>query len=226
MTHHKLIVLSSFLSLIITADTATAADGQAKISNTFCTEIQTAIMGNTVPADNMVHPDYESFLLSKASVDPLRNEQFTTLGPDGAPHMISCKMKTPDHIQEVYGEDKVNAEARSCEAINRDNVAAVIANLSKDDAKARKLSDDDIVFEEDISVMTGQSWTKPFNFVRKSDDGKIRIQSKRMQVDWTNLLFKMAPDRFRGALYCHLIAPEFAKALILGEAEVPEPVDG
>lgn len=224
MDHHRLLV-SSFLSVFVAAGAAIAADGQTQITDTFCTEIQTAIMGNTVPADNMVHPDYESFVLSKASVDPLRNEQFTTLGPDGAPRMISCKMKTPDHIQEVYGEDTVNPEARSCEAINRDNVTAVIASLSEDEANARALSDNDIMFEEDISVMTGQSWTKPFNYVFKTDDGKLRIQSKRMQVDWTNLLFKMAPDRFRGALYCHLIAPEYAKALILGQADLPDPVE-
>lgn len=224
MAHHKLLV-SSFLSLLMAAGTAAAADGQAEITDTFCTKVQTSIMGNTVPADNLVHPDYESFVLSKASVDPLRNEQFTTLGPDGAPRMISCKMKTPDHIQEVYGEDTVDADARSCAAINRENVAAVIASLSEDETKARVLSDSDIIFEEDISVMTGQSWTKPFDFVTKTDDGKIQIQSKRMQVDWTNLLFKMAPERFRGALYCHLIAPEYAKALILGQADVPAPVE-
>jgi hypothetical protein len=177
-----------------------------------------SIMGNKVPAENVVHPDYEAFVLSKASVDPLRNEQFTTLGEDGLPRMVSCKMKTPDHIQEVYGEDKANNEARTCAAINRENIAAVIASLTPEEAERRALTDAQIVFEEDISVMTGQSWTKPFDFVTRGENGALHIQSKRMQIDWTNILFKMAPDRFRGALYCHLIAPEYAKALILGDA--------
>lgn len=224
MVYHRLLV-ASFFSLAMAPETASASGGQATITDTFCTQVQTSIMENTVPADNMVHPDYESFVLSKASVDPLRNEQFTTPGPSGEPRMISCKMKTPDHIQEVYGEDKVNAEARSCEAINRENVAAVIASLTEEELEERALSDSDIIFGEDDSVMTGQSWTKPFNFVTKTDDGKIQIQSKRMQVDWTNLLFKMAPERFRGALYCHLIAPEYAKALILGKADLPALVE-
>lgn len=202
----------------LAANSSSAAEGQAVITETFCTSIQTSIMGNKVPAENVVHPDYEAFVLSKASVDPLRNEQFTTLGEDGLPRMVSCKMKTPDHIQEVYGEDKANNEARTCAAINRENIAAVIASLTPEEAERRALTDAQIVFEEDISVMTGQSWTKPFDFVTRGENGALHIQSKRMQIDWTNILFKMAPDRFRGALYCHLIAPEYAKALILGDA--------
>ncbi|MDG2244044.1 MAG: hypothetical protein P8L66_11180 [Rhodospirillaceae bacterium] len=216
------------ISLItaLAANSSSATDGQAAITDTFCTSIQTSIMGNKVPAQNVVHPDYEAFVLSKASIDPLRNEQFTTLGKDGLPRMVSCKMKTPDHIQEVYGEDKANHEARACAAINRENVAAVLANLTQEEAKRRYLTDAQIIFEEDISVMTGSSWTKPFNFVTSGENGAIHIQSKRMQIDWTNILFKMAPDRFRGALYCHLIAPEYAKDLILGDADVHDPVKG
>ena len=225
MARYRLLV-SSLFGLIIAVDGASAAEGQVTITDTFCTSIQTSIMGNTVPAQNVVHPDYEAFVLSKASVDPLRNEQFTTLGEDGLPRMVSCKMKTPDHIQEVYGEDKANAEARTCAAINQENVATVIARLTPEEAEKRVLSDDQIIFEEDLTVMTGQSWTQPFTFAYRGDAGELHIQSKRMQIDWTNLLFKLAPDRFRGALYCHLIAPEFAKALILGEADVPPPIDG
>lgn len=225
MTHRFTIVTSAFALSICVSSTASLAAGQSQITDTFCNTVQTSIMSNTVPAQTMVHPDYEAFVLSKAAIDPLRNEQFTTLGPDGAPRMISCKMKTPDHIQEFYGEDTVNAEARSCEAINRENIAAVLDSLTAEEQTARALSDEDILFGEDISVMTGTSWTAPFDFVTRTDDGKIQIQSKRMQVDWTNLLFKMAPERFRGALYCHLIAPEFAKALILGQADVPAPVE-
>ncbi|MBT6089419.1 MAG: hypothetical protein HOH20_07575 [Rhodospirillaceae bacterium] len=225
MAPYRLLV-SSFFVFIMAADGASAADGQATITETFCTSIQTSIMGNKVPAQNVVHPDYEAFVLSKASVDPLRNEQFTTLGDDGLPRMVSCKMKTPDHIQEVYGEDKTNTEARTCAAINQENVAAVIASLTPEEAEKRALTDVQIIFEEDMSDMTGQSWTKPFDFATRDKNGAVHIQSKRMQIDWTNIIFKLAPDRFRGALYCHLIAPEFAKALILGDADVPPPVDG
>lgn len=225
MTRNKASATSLF-GLILSAGSALAADGQTTITDTFCTSIQTSIMGNTVPADNMVHPDFDAFVLSKASVEPLRNEQFTTVGDDGLPRMVSCKMKTPDHIQEVYGKDKTNDEAKTCAAINHQNVTAVIASLTPEEAEKRVLTDEQIIFEEDESVMTGTSWTKPFDFVTRGENGAVHIQSKRMQIDWTNMLFKMAPDRFRGALYCHLIAPEFAKALILGEADVPAPIDG
>ena len=216
----------SLFGLLVSVTGADAADGQTEITDTFCTKVQTTIMSNTIPAQTMVHPDFDAFVLSKASVDPLRNEQFTTTGPDGAPRIVSCKMKTPDHIAEVYGEDKVNPEALSCEAINRANVSAVIAALTPEEAANRVLSDAQIIFDEDISVMMGTSWTKPFDFAYRGKSGALHIQSKRMQIDWTSLLFKMAHDRFKGALYCHLIAPEYAKALILGTEQIPAPTDG
>ena len=225
MASLKLLTMS-LLGFVLSANSALSADGQATTTDTFCKFIQTSIIGNTVPATNMVHPNYESFILSKASVDPLRTEQFTTLGKDGMPHMVSCKMKTPDHIQEVYGENKTNDEAKTCAAINRENVLAVISSFTLEESENRLLTDAQIIFDEDVSVMTGQSWIKPFNFATRIDNRALHFQSKRMQIDWSNILFKMAPDRFRGALYCHLIAPEFAKALILGKAGVPEPVDG
>ncbi len=54
--------------------------GQSTTSENFCNEIQLSIMENTVEAQTVVHPDWQAFLKSKASVDPLRNEQFITLG--------------------------------------------------------------------------------------------------------------------------------------------------
>ena len=81
-----------------------------------------------------------------------------------------------------------------------------------------------IVFEEDETVIMGVKWVAPFDYVWNGDNGALHIKSKRLQVDWTNLLFRMAPEAFRGALYCHLLAPEYAKALVLGEADVPPPV--
>ena len=221
MKHLFVLSASVFMAWSFSAQ----AQGQTEITDTFCNTVQTAIMSTKVPAETMVHPDFDAFVLSKASIAPLRNEQFTTTGPDGAPRMISCKMKTPDHIAEVYGEDKVNAEALSCEAINRANVSAVIANLTPEEEKNRSLSDEQIVFDEDISVMSGVSWTKPFDFAYSGDNGALHIQSKRLQIDWTSLLFKLAPDRFKGALYCHLIAPEYVKALILGTEQIPSPTD-
>ena len=225
MASQKLIAMS-LLGFVLSANSALSADGQATTTDTFCQLIQNSIMGNTVPASNMVHPNYESFILSKASVDPLRTEQFTTLGKDGIKLMVSCKMKTPDHIQEIYGENKTNDEAKTCAAINRENVLAVIASFTLEESENRLLTDAQIIFDDDVSVMTGQSWTKPFNFATRGDQGAVHIKSKRMQINWSSILFKLAPDRFRGALYCHLIAPEFAKALILGKVGVPESIDG
>jgi len=129
-------------------------------------------------------------------------------------------MKAPDHIREVYGKTASNKDAQSCETINRENVLAVIASLTPDEALRRVISDQQIIFDEDKSVITGQSWIKSFDLVYLNDNGELHIQSKRMQIDWNSLLFQLVPDRFRGMLYCHFIAPEYVKALLLGEASL------
>ena len=213
----------SFVMGLIYAAPLSAA-GQATTTDDFCKNVQISIMGVSIPTSNMVHPDWDAFVLSKASVDPLRNEQFASAGLGGQPRMVSCKMKTPDHIREVYGDDASNEEARSCEAINRENVAAVIASLTAEEQKRRVFGDDRIIFDEDLTEFMGVNWLKPFDLAFGDDSGRLHIQSKRLQVDWTNILFKLAPDRFRGALYCHLVAPEYVKALVLGEAEAPSPM--
>ncbi|MFL2770414.1 MAG: hypothetical protein ACJZ9F_05340 [Rhodospirillaceae bacterium] len=201
------------------------ASGQMITSDTFCTSVQLEIMANQISAENSVHSNYESFVLSKPTVNPLRNEQYTTRGPHGQPRMVSCKMKAPDHIREVYGKTASNKYAQSCETINRENVLAVIASLTPDEALRRVILDQQIIFDEDKSVITGQSWIKSFDFVYLNDNGDLHIQSKRMQIDWNSLLFQLFPDRFRGMLYCHLIAPEYAKALLLGEVSLKNKTD-
>jgi len=222
---HRLIAISAAAACTALAlSTVVHASGQTQITDEFCNTVQKSIMSNTVDATTAIHPDWDAFLESKASVDPLRNEQFVTLGPDGDPRMISCKFKAADHIREVYGEDAAAEEPRSCEAINRENVAAVLASLTPEEQARRTVSDAQIVFEEDETVIMGVKWVAPFDYVWNGDNGALHIKSKRLQVDWTNLLFRMAPEAFRGALYCHLLAPEYAKALVLGEADVPPPV--
>ena len=212
------ILALSFLS-VAGIKNEVAASGQTQTTENFCNAIQLSIMENTVDAETVVHPDWQAFLKSKASVDPLRNEQFITAGPNGQPRVVSCKMKTPDHIREVYGETAAVEEARSCEAINRETVAAVLTALTPEEQDRRVVTDDQIVFEEDLTEFMGVNWVKPFDYAFEGPDGALHIRSKRLQVDWTNLLFKLAPEQFRGALYCHLIAPEYVKALLLGEAD-------
>ena len=184
----QVMVVRTFIVLVIlfigalVTPTAQAA-GQTQTTETFCNAVQVALMNNTVSAHTVVHRDWQAFLESKASVDPLRNEQFVTTGPDGEPRMVSCKMKTPDHIREVYGKTASREDARSCEAINRGNVAAVIASLSPGERDRRVLTDDQIVFEEDLTEFMGVNWVKPFDYASRGSDGALHMQSKRLQVD-------------------------------------------
>jgi len=184
--------------------------------NSFCNQVQKNIMGINIPVKNNVYKDWESFLISKASVEPLTSEQFTSLDKNKIPIMISCKMKSADLIQEVHGKNSVNSESMTCRSINEKTMSDIVAGLNEKEKKQLLQNEISYVFDEDISVFTGQSWTKPYQIVFKDKKNVTHIQSKRMQINWNNTLFKLMPERFRGVLYCHLIAPEHAKRIIMG----------
>ena len=70
-------------------------------------------------AVNTVYTDYQAFVESKPAPRPLATRQSVWF-EDAArtqPRMVSCKMKTADHIRVEYGADQVGDDI-SCAAIN------------------------------------------------------------------------------------------------------------
>ena len=71
---------------------ALAAD-LTRTTNDFCPMIQQRLEGTTMTAENVVHPDFVSFQESKASVQPLRTEQYVEYADAAAktdPLRVSC----------------------------------------------------------------------------------------------------------------------------------------
>ena len=176
--------------------------------------------GATVPAATFVHPDYESFKASKAEVKPLRTEQFVVY-EDAAkqlPKLVSCKLKSADIIIKEYGANAAKDGPAACSDIHRQMVEAVAT-----DKGALKIDPAKIVFDEDERSLTGESWIKPFDAAYTDAKGTLHLKGKMLRVDWNNKLYAMMPDRIRGTLYCHLVAPEYAKRLITGAVAAPPP---
>lgn len=202
-----------------------AAADLAKTTDTFCGDLQRSVTGATVPAATFVHPDYDSFKASKAEVKPLRTEQFVVY-EDAAkqlPKMVSCKLKTADIIIKEYGAQAAKDGPAACSDIHRQMLGAVTAGMSAPDRAALKIDPAKIVFDEDEQSRTGDGWVKPFDAAYTDAKGALHLKGKLLRVDWNNKLYALLPDRIRGTLYCHLVAPEYAKRLMTGAVTAPPP---
>jgi hypothetical protein len=188
----------------------------------FCTEAQQRISGTSLRSENTLHTDYEAFVKSKPGVRPLRTEQFIWFDDDARtqPKMISCKMKTSDHIATEYGADQTGGEGE-CADINRATLARVLASTSA--AQRRQLRfarGTQIVFEPEVRTTEGPIWLAPFDLATRGVDGALHIHSKAMRNDWLDPALAKTPPQFKGTRYCHLVAPQYLARLLKGEIKL------
>jgi hypothetical protein len=205
------------------ASTAPKATTNFALHN-FCAEAQQLISGTKLSVENVVHIDKQAFVLSKPAVRPLRTEQFVSYMGEAQtlPKMISCKMKTSDHIATEYGTEQTRGEGL-CADINRQTLERVLQAMST--AERRKLSFDrgrNVVFDPEQRTTDGPVWLSPFALARVGADGSLHIQSRSMRNDWLDPALARAPDRFKGTRYCHLIAPQYLAAVLRGELRADE----
>lgn len=184
----------------------------------FCREAQQAIVGTALAADNEVITDFEAFVKSKPTVRPLQTRQFvhTEDGAPGRPRMISCKMKTADHLMTEYDAASAGADI-GCSGVNRLTLERVLAAMTPTERRRLRYAPQKVVFDEDIVTTQGQVWVAPFPMVRLAEDGTLHIRSLTMRNDWLDPRYASAPPQFKGTRYCHLIAPEHLARLLRGE---------
>lgn len=184
----------------------------------FCREAQQSIVGTALAADNEVITDFEAFVKSKPTVRPLQTRQFvhTEDGAPERPKMVSCKMKTADHLVTEYGADAGGADI-GCSGVNRLTLERVLAAMTPTERRRLRYAPQKVVFDEDIVTTQGQVWVAPFPMVRLAEDGTLHIRSLTMRNDWLDPRYASAPPQFKGTRYCHLIAPEHLARLLRGE---------
>jgi hypothetical protein len=185
----------------------------------FCAATQALVTGSKVPAVNTVYTDHPAFVESKPAPRPLATRQFVWF-EDAArtqPRMISCKMKTADHIRVEYGADQVGDDV-SCAAVNALTLRAVLDSLTR--AERRRLQFDAgrrVVFDADLVTTNGPVWLEPFAVLYVAPDGALHVKSKGMKNDWLDPKLAKAEPRFKGTRYCHFVAPEYLRRALLGE---------
>lgn len=209
---------------LVLGSTAATPPATAAADPDFCAEAQRQTTGVTLPVRNVVHPDYASFVESKPGVAPLETQQFSEPPAAGAriSARVSCKMKTSDHIRAVHGATAATVadDRNACRELNRATILSVWARLPAQQRARVAVPPNRFMLHADENRITGSSWTEPYNHVW-GQGGQVHVRAKALLVLWNDWRWKLAPDRFRGTHYCHLITPEYARALMLGQLRAP-----
>jgi hypothetical protein len=189
----------------------------------FCAVVQRRLTGTSLPIRNTVHTDYRAFVDSKAAADPLETHQYTKRDAARWPLRVSCKTKTADHLLAVHGAavpgDQA-AAATSCRQINREIIQSVWRGLGPVQRARATHPPQSILLDGDEMRLTGSGWLEPYTMVYTDAAGRIHVKARALRADWQDWRWKLMPESFRGTHYCHLIAPEHARSLMLGEAAV------
>lgn len=188
----------------------------------FCVAAQAAIVDARPAARNEIHEDFTAFTKSKPAANPLVTTQYVRReneNPQAGPMMVSCKMKTADHLIAVYGPDAAGVDI-GCSGVNEITLRKVLASLTPQERRRLRFdSGRKVSFAPDIVTTQGPVWLEPYPLATLGADGSLQLQAKGMRNDWLDPRYAQAPPQFRGTRYCHLVAPEYLRRLLLGEVE-------
>ena len=190
----------------------------------FCRDAQRTLVSTTLAAENEVTTSLDAFAKSKPAVRPLTSRQYlwTEAGAPERPMMVSCKMKTADHLIAEYGVGAAGADI-GCSGVNRLTLERLSASMTPAERQRLRFPPEQVVFDDDFVTVLGPLWLAPHEMARVGVDGRLRIQSRAMRNDWLDPRYAKAPPQFRGTRYCHFIAPEHLGRLLRGEV-APTPL--
>ncbi|MFO1427953.1 MAG: hypothetical protein U1F11_13475 [Steroidobacteraceae bacterium] len=191
-------------------------------AGTFCAAVQQLIVGTRLEAHNVIHPEFQAFVLSKPVARPLETEQFTAIraGTD-RPYMINCKMKTADHLQAEYGAAAAGEDI-GCSGVHRRLLADALASLSRAERRRARFDGGRAVsFEPDAVTTQGDVFVADYDVAWTGADGRLHLLSKAMRNEWLDPRYVNAPVKFRGTRYCRLAAPAYLRDLLTGAATAP-----
>jgi len=185
----------------------------------FCLEAQRVIVRTTVQPTLILHTDFDAFVKSKAAIEPLTIQQYVWYEDDDPrrPVMVSCKLKSADHLNEAFGPGTSAGDGR-CQDMNRLTYDRVRATLGAANVEPVVFDAAEEVRNGSNPGMTGPDWLRPWETTWRDGSGVLHLRSKGFRVDWTDPQFAAMPERFRGVQYCHLVAPEYLARLVTGKA--------
>ena len=175
---------------------------------TFCSEVQRVTAETSIKANLTVHKTSWDYRHSKPGIEPVEIHEYVSPDAQGRPKMVSCKVKSVDHLQAIYGP-KAAGRQGTCEQVTRSIVEQERARAGGSALALR--------IDPEEQVWTGSSYLAPFELLSKDSSGTLHVHTRYMRVDWNDWRWYIMPNKLRGHLYCSVIAPEYLARLLHGE---------
>jgi hypothetical protein len=181
---------------------------------------------------------------------PLTSTQHVVYGFYGTgnrdfPQVVSCKMKSAAYLNATI--QNLGAVDQPCGAVSEAMVNAVVDSLTNAeeaqivmDPDGEVVVGDEFDFDPDITDTTGFGWTAGFPdnpypvLYREVTGGPIHVKASALLVDPhpTGVIIGVCNPSFGqagsfceprkwGVRYCHLPAPEYVRAAVTGEVDIP-----
>jgi hypothetical protein len=190
-------------------------------TNDYCALAQKEIASARVPARNVMVGDFQAFARMTPSVQPLETLQFVQYSDPQRtkPRMISCKLHSAEKIRAAYGATAAG-ESTTCARLNRRTLDAVMTSLTDRQKKKMPFKGTiPILLDPDEQATTEAQWLESFTMVQTDAGGTLRLRAKSLRGD-TSQRVSTRPNA-GGKQYCHLIAPDYLKRILLGEVQLP-----
>ena len=199
--------LAALLACAAASSIAEAQGGGAVWpTDEFCGRAQSfATLGSRRPT-NLLQARHDGFVATPVSVQPLQTQQHTvTDEATGTARIVSCKLAGAEALRAAYGDDAARTDS-SCALVNRNTFSAVLASLTPQElARARFGQGKSVAFDRDDMVADPADWYEPGEPATVDRRGTLRLVSRA----W------LGADAGQTVHYCHFIAPEFARRILL-----------
>jgi hypothetical protein len=211
------------LAALVIGSLVSAGTALTRTNDSFCEIAQYYSADTAHKPTTVVHADFDSFKKSKTSVAPLEIHQFVQYadGERKKPRRISCKLKSRDHLVAQYGAAAAGAVQHTCRDLHHRMVRNVFEGLSADERARAQFPLERVRLEADTKTLLGSKWVTDFSYVWAQPEDELHLAAKALHVDYTDWRWRLAPEKFRGVYYCHLIAPEYLRDILLGTESPP-----
>jgi hypothetical protein len=193
--------------------------------NDYCASAQKEIASSRVPARNVIVTDYAAFSRATPSLNPFETLQYVGYADDkqSKARMISCKLHTADQIRAQYGATAAG-ESTTCARLNRRTLDAVMITLT--DRQKKKMPFNGalpVALDPDEQATSEAQWLEGFTMVQTDAGGTLRIRAKSLRAG-NGVLRRTSTSATvtDGRQYCHLIAPDYLKRILVGEVQLPK----
>jgi hypothetical protein len=190
--------------------------------NEYCSVAQKELASSRVPARNVLMSDYQSFSRASPQVKPLETMQFVayTDTQHAKARMISCKLHSAERIRAEYGANAAG-EPAACARLNRRTLDAVMGSLTEKQKRKMPFKGTvPVMLEPDLQAANEAEWLQEFSMVQTDAGGTLRIRAKSLGSPAQGT---RTSTRTSGGTrqYCHLIAPDYLKRILVGEVQLP-----